>query len=56
MNFWKNTSKRKSRYYRDGLNLFSMRDVNRLKKKTWIEYLKQQTGKISSEARLPGKA
>ena len=30
MNFWKNPSKRKPRSDRGGLNLFSMRDMNRL--------------------------
>ena len=30
--FWENPSKRKPRSNRGGLNLFSMRDMNRLKK------------------------
>ena len=30
--FWKNPSKRKPRFDRGGLNLFSMRDMNRLRK------------------------
>ena len=32
MTNWKNPSKRKPRSDRGGLNLFSMRDINRLKK------------------------
>ena len=39
--FLKNPSKRKPRSDRGGLNLISMRDMNRLKK-TWTECLEQQ--------------
>ena len=53
--FWKNPSKRKPRFDRGGLNLFSMRDMNRLRK-TQTLMPGATSGIIFNEARLPNKA
>ena len=53
-NFLKNPSKRKPRSDRGGLNLISMRDMNRLKKN--VDRMPGATsGIIFNEARMPNK-